>query len=162
MPREALRSGLRLVPKVFDAVMAHADGKGLLADEGASVRLPSHTVELTPAQQRQVDDLMARFRRRPYATPSVKESTEVLGEEVLNALLKGGDLVQVGPDVLFLPETYEEMVGRIRGRIEREGSITLPEVRDMFGSSRKYAQALLEHLDDTGVTKRVGDKRVLP
>jgi selenocysteine-specific elongation factor len=64
--------------------------------------------------------------------------------------------------VLFLPETYEEIVGRIRGRIEREGSITLPEVRDMFGSSRKYAQALLEHLDDTGVTKRVGDKRVLP
>jgi selenocysteine-specific elongation factor len=162
MPREALRSGLRLAPKVFDAVMAHAGGKGLLVDEGASVRLFSHAVELTPAQKRQVDDLMARFRRQPYATPSVKESMEALGEEVLNVLLKRGDLVQVGPDVLFLPETYEDMVGRIRRRIEHEGSITLSEVRDMFGSSRKYAQALLEHLDDTGVTKRVGDKRVLP
>jgi selenocysteine-specific elongation factor len=162
MPREALRSGLRLAPKEFDAVVAHADGKGLLVDEGANVRLPSHAVELTPAQKQQVESLMAHFRRRPYATPSVKESAEALGEEVLNVLLKRGDLVQVGPDVLFLPGTYEEMVGRIRGRIEREGSITLPEVRDMFGSSRKYAQALLEHLDDTGVTKRVGDKRVLP
>jgi selenocysteine-specific elongation factor len=162
MPREALRSGLRLAPKEFDAVMAHADGRGLLVDEGASVRLPSHAVELTLEQKQQVDNLMARFRRRPYATPSLKESIEALGEEVLSVLLKRGDLVQVGPDVLFLPGTYEEMVERIRQKIARDGSITLSEVRDMFGSSRKYAQALLEHLDDAGVTKRVGDKRVLP
>jgi selenocysteine-specific elongation factor len=142
--------------------MAHAHGEGALVDEGTSVRLPSHAVELAPQQKQQVDDLMARFHRQPYATPSVKESIEALGEEVLIALLRRGDLVQVGPDVLFLPETYDEMVGRVRGQIEREGSITLPEVRDMFGSSRKYAQALLEHLDETGLTKRVGDKRVLP
>ncbi|MGD8997825.1 MAG: selenocysteine-specific translation elongation factor [Anaerolineae bacterium] len=161
MPREALRSGLRLAPKVFDAVMAHAVSKGLLIDEGASVWLPSHAIELTPKQKQQVETLLARFRRDPYATPSVKESIEALGEELLNALLKRGNLVQVSPDVLFLPETYEAMVGRVRGGIEREGSITLPEVRDMFGSSRKYAQALLEHLDEAGVTKRVGDKRVL-
>jgi selenocysteine-specific elongation factor len=141
--------------------MAHTVSKGLLIDEGASVWLPSHAIELTPKQKEQVETLLARFRRDPYATPSVKESIEALGEELLNALLKRGDLVQVSPDVLFLPETYEAMVGRVRGGIEREGSITLPEVRDMFGSSRKYAQALLEHLDEAGVTKRVGDKRVL-
>ena len=41
------------------------------------------------------------------------------------------------------------------------GSVTLSEVRDMFHSSRKYAQALLEHLDEVGVTKRLGDRRVL-
>ena len=45
--------------------------------------------------------------------------------------------------------------------IEHEGSITLAQARDMFGTSRKYAQALLEHLDEIGVTKRVGDERVL-
>jgi selenocysteine-specific elongation factor len=161
MPREALRSSLRLAPKVFDLVVARAGSEGLLADEGASVRLPSHAIKLTPAQRQQVESLLDRFRRRPYATPSVKESLEALGEEVLNVLLKRGELVPVGPDVLFLPETYEQMVGRIRVRIEREGSITLSEVRDMFGSSRKYAQALLEHLDETGVTKRVEDRRVL-
>jgi selenocysteine-specific elongation factor len=161
MPREALRSSLRLTPKVFDLVMARANAEGLLVDEGTSVRLPSHAIKLTPAQKQQVESLLARFRRKPYATPSVKESLEALGEEVLNVLLKRGELMPVGPDVLFLPETYEQMVGRIRERIADEGSITLPEVRDMFGSSRKYAQALLEHLDETGVTKRVEDRRVL-
>jgi len=31
----------------------------------------------------------------------------------------------------------------------------------MFGTSRKYVQALLEHLDERRITQRVGDERVL-
>jgi selenocysteine-specific elongation factor len=53
------------------------------------------------------------------------------------------------------------MVTRVRSHIEQEGSITLAQVRDLFGTSRKYAQALLEHLDEKGITRRVGDARVL-
>jgi len=161
MPREALRSGLRLEAKVFNAAMARAAAEGLIAEEGATVRLPSHAIRLSPEQQRQVDALLARFRRQPYTTPSVKESIAAVGEEVLGVLIDRGDLVQVSSEVLFLPQTYEEMVARIRVHIEHEGSITLAQARDMFGTSRKYAQALLEHLDEIGVTKRVGDERVL-
>jgi len=159
--REALRSGLRLEAKVFNAAMARAAAEGLIADEGAIVRLPSHAVRLNSEQQRQVDALLARFRRQPYATPSLKESVAVVGEEVLGVLVERGELVQISSEVLFLPETYEEMVGRIRDHLEREGSITLAQTRDMLKTSRKYAQALLEHLDEIGVTKRVEDQRVL-
>jgi selenocysteine-specific elongation factor len=123
--------------------------------------LPSHVVELAQQQRQRVEALLSRFRRHPYATPSVKECIETVGEGVFRVLINRRDLVQVSPDVVFLPETYEEMVARVRGWIEREGSVTLAEVRDMFNSSRKYAQALLEHLDDAGITKRVGDKRIL-
>ncbi|MFQ6101412.1 MAG: selenocysteine-specific translation elongation factor [Anaerolineae bacterium] len=161
MGREALRSGLKLESKVFNAVMASAAAEGLIADEGATVRLPFHVVKFNSEQQRQVDTLLARFRRQPQTTPSVKESIAAVGEEVLGVLVSQGDLVQVSPDVLFLPATYEEMVARIRARIEHEGSVTLGQTRDMLKTSRKYAQALLEHLDEIGVTKRVGDERVL-
>ncbi len=161
MGREALRSGLKLDPRVFNASMARAAAEGLILDEGATVRLPSHTVQFNPEQQQRVDALLARFRRQPYTTPSFKDSVAAVGEEVLGVLIARGDLVQVSSDVLFLPETYEEMVARIRAHIEREGSITLAQVRDLFGTSRKYAQGLLEHLDEVGITKRVGDERVL-
>lgn len=161
MPREALRSSLHLAPKVFDAAMAQADAEGVIADEGATVRLASHTVRFTSEQRRQVEDLLARFRREPYAPPSVKESADLVGEEALNVLLKRGELVQVSEGVLFLSETYEEMVQRVKDQIQRHGGVTLAEVRDTFGSSRKYIQALLEHLDEVGVTRRVGDRRVL-
>ncbi len=161
MPREALRSSLRLTPRIFDAAMAQANAEGVVVDEGATVRLPSHTVELGPGQRQRVEDLLARFHREPYAPPSVKESAEAVGEDVLRVLLQRGELEQVGPDVVFLSETYQEMVRRVEETIQRQGSITLAEVRDMFDSSRKYAQALLEHLDEAGVTRRVGDKRIL-
>jgi selenocysteine-specific elongation factor len=161
MAREALRSGLKLDAKTFSAAMAHAAAQNIVAEEEATVRLPSHEVHLTLDQQRRVDALLAQFRRQPYTTPSYKDSVAAVEEEVLGVLVARGDLVQVSPDVLFLPQTYEEMVARIRTHIEREGSITLAQTRDMFQTSRKYAQGLLEQLDEIGVTKRVGDERVL-
>ena len=161
MGREALRSGLKLDAKVFNAVMTRASSEGLVVEEEATVRLPSHQVQLDPEQQRRVDALLAQFRRQPHTTPSYKESTAAVSEEVLGVLIARRDLVQVSPEVLFLPDTYEEMVTRVRDHIEREGSITLAQARDMFQTSRKYAQGLLEHLDEIGVTKRMGDVRVL-
>jgi len=161
MPREALRSGLKLDAKVFNAVMARAGAEEMLVEEGATVRLPTHTVQLNADQQRRVDALMAQFRREPYSTPSFKDSVAAVGEEVLGVLIARGDLAQVSSDVLFLPETYEDMVNRVRAHIRDYGNITLAQTRDLFGTSRKYAQALLEHLDETGVTRRVGDERVL-
>jgi selenocysteine-specific elongation factor len=161
MPREALRSSLHLRPQVFDAAMMQASIEGKIVDEAATVRLSSHAVRFTPDQKQRVEALLARFHNQPYAPPSVKESTDLVSEEVLSVLLNRGELVKVSPDVLFLSETYEEMVRRIEERIQRHGSVTLAGVRDMFDSSRKDVQALLEHLDEVGVTKRVGDKRVL-
>jgi selenocysteine-specific elongation factor len=38
---------------------------------------------------------------------------------------------------------------------------TVPQFKDRFGLSRKWAIPLLEHLDSTGVTRRVGDERML-
>jgi selenocysteine-specific elongation factor len=159
--REALRSGLKLDAKVFNAAMTRAAAEGIAVEEGATIRLPSHEVQLSPDQQRRVDALLAGFRRQPYKTPSYKESATAVTEEVLGVLVARSDLVQVSPEVLFLPETYEKMVARVRNHIEQEGGITLAQVRDMFQTSRKYAQGLLEHLDEIGVTKRMGDERVL-
>ena len=161
MPREALRSSLHLEAKVFNAFLDRAVSEQLVVDREAFVWLPSHEVRLSPEQEQQVAALLARFRQEPYTTPSVKESVAVVGEEVLDVLIERGQLVQVSAEVLFLPDTYHDMVTRIRSHIQQEGSITLAHVRDLFGTSRKYAQSILEHLDESGVTRRVGDIRVL-
>jgi len=49
------------------------------------------------------------------------------------------------------------VISHLRSR----GTITMGETRDMFNASRKYAQALLEHLDERRITQRIGDERVL-
>jgi len=161
MPREELKSQLGLSTKILNEVVSRAVSEGKLVDEEATLRLPAHVVKFSADQERQVQNLLAAFRQDPYTTPSVADSEAMVGTEVLNALIQQGRLVQVSEDVLFLKETYEEMVKRIIEHIKDQDAITVAQVRDMFAASRKYALALMEYLDERRVTKRVGDGRVL-
>jgi len=161
MPREELKSRLGLSPKSFSEVVALAAASGLLVESAAFVRAPDFVVTFTPDQQRSVDALLARFRNAPYAPPSVKEAEAAVGVDVLAVLLEQGKLVKLSDEVLFLPQTYATMIERVRQHIQKNGNITVAQVRDLFDTSRKYALALLEHLDAKGITKRVGDARVL-
>jgi selenocysteine-specific elongation factor len=161
MPREELRSRLKIGPKIFNALMGRAAEAGAVAIAGAAVRLPAHRVTFTSAQQAQVDVLLAAFRRDPYNTPSFKDCAARVGDEVLAALVEQGALTPVSPEVLFTPEAYAVMVEQIKTHLRAKGRITVAEVRDLFATSRKYALALMEHLDAQGITRRVGDERVL-
>jgi len=166
MDREELKSRLGrtvrgLSGRAFNAIVSRAVAEGQLAEWQTLVHLPDHTVSFTSQQQRQVDELLTLFRRQPYTTPSMTDCEARVGPDLLAALVEQGHLVKVSDDVLFLVETYEQMVQRVTDHIRREGDISVAQVRDMFGASRKYALALMEHLDERRVTKRVGDVRVL-
>jgi selenocysteine-specific elongation factor len=63
--------------------------------------------------------------------------------------------------VVFTAAAYRQMEERVVAHLRAEGSITVAEVRDLFGTSRKYALALVEYLDQSRITRRVGDVRVL-
>ena len=82
-------------------------------------------------------------------------------EEVVNALIELRELVTVSSDVAFRQRDYDLMETEIRKAIKQNGRISLAETRDLFQTSRKYAQALLEHFDTAGVTMRDGDFRTL-
>jgi selenocysteine-specific elongation factor len=156
MPREELRSRLRLTGAGLEAVLATAAGQGLVVIHEASVGLPEHTPAPTPEQERIVRRLLDEFRAAPYAPPAFDLDLELQGW-----LIEQGAVVRVAPDVAFLPQTYAEMIEWVRQQIGTTGSVTVAQFRDHFGSSRKYALALLEHLDERKITRRVGDARVL-
>jgi selenocysteine-specific elongation factor len=141
--------------------MNQAVAEERVSEQGATVRLNTHTVQFSPRQQQQIDALLERFNARPYTPPSFKECLLELDEELLAALLAQRRLVQVNDDVVFLAQTYDDIVERTRSYIGANGSITVAQFRDLFKTSRKYALGMLEHLDAEGVTKRVGDERVL-
>jgi selenocysteine-specific elongation factor len=75
--------------------------------------------------------------------------------------VESGKLKPVSDEVVFLQSTYEEMVARLREALGAREKMTVAEIRDLFGSSRKYILAFLEYLDAQGVTRREGDYRRL-
>ena len=59
-------------------------------------------------------------------------------------------------------EAAESVLEHIKTICRERGEISLAELRDSLGTSRKYAQAWLEYSDAAGVTSRTGDVRVSP
>lgn len=161
MPREELKSRLKLTPRVFNALVKKLAAENVLADAGGTVSIPGHEITFDSGQQAKVQGLMRRFASSPYSPPSVKDCQAEVGEEVLNALVELGQLKQLTTDVIFRTEDYEKMVAKVRAFISEKGQITVADARDLFDSSRKYTLALMEHLDASGVTIRDGDFRKL-
>lgn len=159
MSKEELKSRLALSPKVFALVTGLAVQEGELAEGPTTFSVPGHQVSFTPEQQGQVDELMAKLEANPYTPPSLGEVG--VAPEIAQALVEQGRLVKVAESLYFASSRYKELEERVVSILREKGSVTVAEVRDVFGTSRKYALALLEHLDELKVTRRVGDERVL-
>ncbi len=161
IPREELKSKLKLTPRLFNAALAKLAKRKTLVESRGAVSLPGHEIKFNRQEQAKVQALMRTLEANPYSTPSVKECRAEVGEEVLNALIELDELIALPQDVIFRKEDYEKMVAAVKIAIGKNGRITLAETRDLFNTSRKYAQALLEHLDAVGITVREGDFRRL-
>ena len=159
IPREELKSRLKLEARLFNAGMAQmVEGEMLKADEKL-VWLPDHAVKFSPAQTGTVQRLLSRFAESRFSPPSVKEVQAEVGVDVYHALIEAEQLIQVSPEVVFRQEEYAQMLEETRNMLAREGGMTVAVFRDRFQTSRKYALGFLEHLDAIGVTVREGDVR---
>jgi selenocysteine-specific elongation factor len=73
-----------------------------------------------------------------------------------------GLLVRVSPEVYLHADAESEMRRLVTARLNAGGpGLTVAEIRDLLGTTRKYAVPLCEYLDRAGVTRREGDLRVL-
>jgi len=81
--------------------------------------------------------------------------------DLLTELREHGRAVRLGPTMHIHTDALDEVRDRVIAVIERDGQITLAGLRDELQTSRKYAQALLEHFDGERLTLRRGDARVL-
>ena len=161
IPREELKSKIKLPARAFNAVINKLIRDHFLTDHAPVIAQPGHEVRFDQDQQAKIQALMGKFEQNPYSPPSVKDLQTEIGEEVLTALIEMDELTPVSSDVIFRKRDYDSLIAGIKQEIKQKERITLGEVRDLFNTSRKYAQALLEHLDALGITQRDGDFRKL-
>ncbi|MGA7732384.1 MAG: selenocysteine-specific translation elongation factor [Chloroflexia bacterium] len=159
MSKEELRSRMNgILPKAFPHVMALAVARGAVAEEATTYRLPGHEITYTPAQKAQVNSIRRAHAESPYSPPSPAE----LGvePEVVASLVEAGEMVKIDEGLLYMRPAFEEMKARILAAIDDRGEINVAAMRDLFGTTRKYAIPVLEYMDEQRVTRRVGDVRV--
>ena len=161
MPVEEYRKRMELDPKWSAQYLKLAETDGWLLQETNAVRYSSHHPSLTKKQESAVSGLLQTFHSQPFNTPSRRAILELIDEEVLQFLIGRGTLIALSDEVFLDKDTYSRAVDDIRERLVKQNTLTVAEVRDIFKTSRKYALALMEHLDSIGVTVREEDVRRL-
>ncbi len=157
MPPQELRHRLTLSARAFDQALASWVRRGDAVDFAGAVALPGHKPAPDAAQRARADAFLTALDASPYS-PAPESPVD---DDLLAYLENQGRIVRVGDGVAFSAAAYEEMTARIVAYLKEHKTITLAQVRDMFTTSRKFAQALLEHMDGQHITRRTGDTRIL-
>jgi selenocysteine-specific elongation factor len=112
----------------------------------------------TPALSPSALALEVRLREAGFEPPLDAE----LDRDDLAALRRAGRAVRISRTLHFHADAAADVRRRALAlAAEHGGSVTLAQLRDALGTSRKFAQAVLEHLDSDRVTIRRGDEHVV-
>ncbi|CAA9588450.1 MAG: Selenocysteine-specific translation elongation factor [uncultured Thermomicrobiales bacterium] len=150
------RTATGFEPRLADALLARMAGaeEPEISVTDSGVSLPD-TGEVPRELEREAGALLDELRRAGDEPPAVGETAAA------RLLLKRGEAVRLGVGLLAAAGVADEVVAAVETACREEGEITLAHFRDRLGTTRKFAQAWLEYADDVGVTRRLGDVRVL-
>jgi len=129
--------------------------------EGPMFRLSTHAVTLSLGDEAARDVLLEQIHEAGFSPPSLASLIDTHGEPLVRALLDSGVLVKIGDNFVLSATQLERAKQLIAEGAAREGPLTAARIKELLGTSRKYAIPLLEHLDATGFTRRRGDLREL-
>lgn len=166
MPKEELRAqlGPRMDQKAFSAILPALASEGRLVVSEANLRLPDYAPTLDERQAVLADAVENEYRAAGANPPLGSDISRRYGSEgmeIIALLVEQGKLIRIGGDLQFHTEAIEQARSSLRSYLQEHGGITVSQFRDLIGSSRKYVVPLLEYFDDTKVTRRSGDQRVL-
>ncbi len=80
-------------------------------------------------------------------------------KDIYEVAVAEGLLVRVTDEIYLHGEVAADLRGKLASRFAGGAGVTVAEIRDLLGTTRKYAIPLCEFLDRTGVTRRDGDLR---
>jgi selenocysteine-specific elongation factor len=153
---------------IFRTALEDAISAGKLALAGDLVKRAGRSISLLPGEARAKEQIEREFARGGLAAPAVESVLTTLpvemgqAQKLFQLLLRERVLLKISSDVVLHRETLDHLRKLLaeykRTRGER---LAVADLKELAGISRKYAIPLLEYLDRTGVTRRVGDYRVI-
>ncbi len=115
--------------------------RGEVQRDSHRVRLAGHTPQLGPEMRGRADALIGELGAAGASPPRAEPVARRLGlpDGVLDALRQSGELVSLAPGVEYPREVLDALLDRLAGR-----DLSVAQVRDELGTSRRYAAPLLE------------------
>jgi len=160
LPRAALPQQLGAPAPLVAALLGSLAADGKLVLEDGRVVPPGRT----PAPHGpEADRLLAALDEGGFAPPDLPKLARSQGASttLLDALAAAGELVRITPTFGLTQAGYARWRQAVGDAFAANDQLTVSQLRDQLGTSRKYVLAFLEHLDARAVTRRVGEARIL-
>jgi selenocysteine-specific elongation factor len=113
------------------------------------------------------DKLVAAYQEARFLPPEPASFAGQAGgnaanlNDLIDVCVAEGYLVPIAEDIYLHSDAEGEMRRLVQERLALGPGLAVSEIRDLLGTTRKYAVPLCEYLDRIGVTRREGDLRIL-
>ena len=129
---------------------------------GSAIARRTHQAAL-PAALRPIEKKTREvLSQKPFDSPPRRTmEADPQTRQVLRFLIENGAVIEISDDVVLLSENFATMRAAVVDLISKNGPATVSELRQALQSSRRVMVPFLERLDRDGITRRVGEKRLL-
>ena len=149
------------------ALIERLKARGQVVADARAVALKGFEPKLSQGERRLKGELAASLRSGGFSPPDAAELAASAGARAavvpeLLALLRDEErAVEISPQLYLDFEVAADLRRRVVARLAGGATLTMAELRDLLGTTRKYAVPIGEYLDRVGVTVRDGDVRRL-
>lgn len=146
---------------VFDSYMDLLEQEQVLSRYQEYLKLPEFEVkndDIYEKVQKTVEKVFqkAQFDFVRFSEISFAGIEQEVVEDILLLLMDEEYVVKIAEDIYTLKTIIDQAKEVIIARLQENPLITIAEVRDLLGTSRKSAKPILEYMDSIKVTKKNG------
>ena len=163
-----LRKGLGGWPSaLWDAALADLEEHDRIAVRGTKVVLRAALAKMPKADRELMDRVYQTYEGAAFHSPRPDELPELLGaprdriDRLLTHLCSEGSLVRLAKNVVLSYNAFAKAQDIVVCTIQEHGALDSADFKHAIGSTRKYALAILDHLDTRRVTVRTENTRKL-
>jgi len=159
---EQMRPLLHHDSTMADGLLDFFVSMGALQKIGDKYDLAGRGMSLKGVVKAAHDRIMASLREQPFSPPTLASLAAggKVHQEAIRFIIESGGGYKCGADFLFLSDTWSEITDYIRVKLGADSRLTITDLKDRFGITRKYAIPILEETDRLKLTRREGDFRV--
>jgi len=163
-----LRSATRFDAAFLDVLLERLESAGELIRQAGGMIVPKdRAVELDPASAQFLADVLGAYATGRFQPPMPDEvaaslkKPEVDVKAMIQLLVDQGKLEHVSGALFMDGAAIAEARQAVTENCQANGQLVIPELRDRLGTTRKYLIPILEHFDTEGLTRRLGNTRML-
>ena len=148
-------------PELFNTLVADLSVREFIRSND-TIRRANHRPSLPATLQSVGSRIRDALAKRPFDPPSKKElAPDTAAQQALRFLRDTNEIIEISADVVVSREAVEQIRDTISKALREKGGASVSDLRQLLGNSRRVMVPLLEYFDRAGLTRRIGDKRVL-